>query len=181
MGDDDPHSLEYIEDPYFPKLPNTATPSLDDEITEFDHRSLYDDVDDGIGSEWSPETELYLRNLPLDQIFSISDDHEDDFQKVEAELGSLNCDSESSVKNKRIEFVKRLFNRKSMRDVKVTFIDFSKPYLAKISSSDNYKNFLNFGIQGIAAYTLRISLCRRIPISLPLLPNNITNSIAINI
>lgn len=148
MGDDDPHSLEYIEDPYFPNLPNTATPSLDDEVTEFDHRSIYDDDDDGIGSEWSPETELYLRNLPLDQIFSISDDHEDDFQKVEAELGSLKCDSENGVKNNRLDILKKLFNRKSMRDVKVTFIDFSKPYLAKISSSDNYKNFLNIGSQG---------------------------------
>lgn len=165
MGDDDPHSLEYIEDPYFPKLPNTATPSLDDEITEFDHRSLYDDVDDGIGSEWSPETELYLRNLPLDQIFSISDDHEDDFQKVEAELGNLNGDSENSVKNRRIDFLKKLFNRKSMRDVKVTFIDFSKPYLAKISSSDNYKNFLNIGSQGSAAHTLQSSLMINIDIS----------------
>lgn len=148
MGDEDSHSLEYIEDPYFPKLPNTATPSLDDEITEFDHRSIYDDDDDGIGSEWSPETELYLRNLPLEQIFSISDDHEDDFQRVEAELGSLHCDSESGNKYKRMAYLKRLFNRKSMRDVKVTFIDFSKPYLAKISSSDNYKNFLNIGSQG---------------------------------
>lgn len=146
MGDDDPNSLEYIEDPYFPKLANT--PSLDDdEITQFDHRSMYDEEDDGIGSEWSPETELYLRNLPLDQIFSISDDHED--QEVEAELGSPKCDSESSISNKGIEFIKKLFNRKSMRDVKVTFIDFSKPYsyLAKYDNN-SYKNYLNIGSQG---------------------------------
>lgn len=149
MGDDDPHSLEYIEDPYFPKLPNEATPSLDDETTEFDHRSIYDDPDDGIGSVWSPETELYLQNLPLDQIFCISDDHEDDYQKVEAELGSINCDSENGTRTRRTDILKKLFNRKSMRDVKVTFIDFSKPYLAKISSSDNYKNFLNIGSQGM--------------------------------
>ncbi|XP_022229091.2 tumor protein D52 isoform X4 [Drosophila obscura] len=35
-----------------------------------------------------------------------------------------------------------------MRDVKVTFIDFSKPYLAKISNSDNYKRFLSIGQSG---------------------------------
>ena len=147
MGDDDPASLEYIEDPYFPKLPNEATPSLDDEVTEFDHRTLYgiDDDDATVNTEWSPETELYLRTLPLDQIFCISDD---DQQMVEAELGSIPCDSEtmtanSSAATRHLHVLRKLFNRKSMRDVKVTFIDFSKPYLAKISSSDNYKNFLN--------------------------------------
>lgn len=155
MGDDDPPSLEYIEDPYYPKT-ETMTPSLDDEeITEFDHRSLYDD-DDGMCREWSPETELYLRSLPLDQIFSISDEHEDtsDYQKAEAELGSINpnCDSKRNGllnSSKQIKILGRLFNRQSIRDVKVTFIDFSKPYLAKISSNDNYKNFLNIGSRGI--------------------------------
>lgn len=152
MGDDDPPSLEYIEDPYYPKT-ETMTPSLDEEeVTEFDHRSLYDD-DDGICREWSPETELYLRTLPLDQIFSISDDHgdtTDDYQKAEAELSSINnCDSNGRLNSsKQIKILGKLFNRQSMRDVKVTFIDFSKPYLAKISSNDNYKNFLNIGSRG---------------------------------
>lgn len=157
MGDDDPPSLEYIEDPYYPKT-ETMTPSLDEEeITEFDHRSLFDDANDG--REWSPETELYLRSLPLDQIFSISDDHDaDDYQKVEADLGTSNqnCDSNSNgllQSNKQIRILGKLFNRRSMRDVKVTFIDFSKPYLAKISSNDNYKNFLNIGSRGIQYFS----------------------------
>lgn len=158
MGDDDPPSLEYIEDPYYPKT-ETMTPSLDEEeITEFDHRSLYDDDDDdGMCREWSPETELYLRSLPLEQIFSISEDHtdSDDLQKAEAELSSINpnCDSNGNGilnSSKQIKILGRLFNRQSIRDVKVTFIDFSKPYLAKISSNDNYKNFLNIGSRGIS-------------------------------
>lgn len=156
MGDDDPPSLEYIEDPYYTKT-NTTTPSLDEEeITEFDHRSLYDDCydhDDGIRREWSPETELYLRLMPLDQIFSISDDHDDtDYQKVEAELvkNDRNTNSNGFLHSSRqIKILGKWFNRQSMRDVKVTFIDFSKPYLAKISSSDNYKNFLNISSRGI--------------------------------
>lgn len=157
MGDDDPPSLEYIEDPYYPKT-ETMTPSLDEEeVTEFDHRSLYDD-DDSICREWSPETEHYLRSLPLEQIFSISDDHggdTDDYQKAEAELSSINLNCDDSNGNglfkstKQIKILGRLFNRQSIRDVKVTFIDFSKPYLAKISSNDNYKNFLNIGSRGI--------------------------------
>lgn len=165
MGDDDPPSLEYIEDPYYPKT-ETMTPSLDDdeEVTEFDHRSLYDDdVDDGVCREWSPETELYLRSLPLEQIFSISDvttDDTDDYQKAEAELSSIrpNCDSNGNGgggsngllnSRRQIKILGKLFNRQSIRDVKVTFIDFSKPYLAKISSNDNYKNFLNIGSRGM--------------------------------
>lgn len=154
MGNDDPASLEYIEDPYYPTA-ETITPSLDDEeITEFDRRSLYDldDIDGTVYREWSPETEHYLRSLPLDQIFSIDDDCDDDYLRVEADLGSAksnNCDTNGlSGANKQIQLIRRLFNRKSMRDVKVTFIDFSKPYLAKISSSDNYKHFLNIGSQG---------------------------------
>lgn len=154
MGDDDPASLEYIEDPYYPTA-ETITPSLDDEeITEFDRRSLYDldDIDGDVCREWSPETEHYLRSLPLEQIFSIADDCDDDYQKVETDLGSArsnNCDTNGTRASKNIQLLRKLFNRKSMRDVKVTFIDFSKPYLAKISSSDNYKQFLNIGSQGI--------------------------------
>lgn len=145
MGDEDPPSLEYIEDPYFPKT-DTATPSLDDdEIVEFDHRSLYDDCD--MQQEWSPETELYLRSLPLDQIFSIADD-QDDYQKVEADLAYTNRNCDKKPMGTQIKILGRLFNRQSMRDVKVTFIDFSKPYLAKISSNDNYKSFLNIGNRG---------------------------------
>lgn len=136
MGDDDMPSLEYIEDPYFPKL--TATPSFDDEYTEFDTRSLNND-----GTEWSPETELYLRSMPLDEIFCIVDDQ--DLQRVEAELSPINnCANDRKTES----FLKRFLTKKSMRDVRVTFIDFSKPYLAKISSSDNYKHFLNIGSSG---------------------------------
>lgn len=165
MGDDDPPSLEYIEDPYYPKT-ETMTPSLDDdeEVTEFDHRSLYDDDCDetGICREWSPETELYLRSLPLEQIFSIGDtttDDTDDYQKAEAELSSIqpNCDSNGNGllnSRRQIKILGKLFNRQSIRDVKVTFIDFSKPYLAKISSNDNYKNFLNIGSRGTVFFLL---------------------------
>lgn len=169
MGDEDPPSLEYIEDPYYPKT-ETMTPSLDDdeEVTEFDHRSLYDDDVDGTGDgmcrEWSPETELYLRSLPLEQIFSISDvstDDMDDYQRAEADLGSIrpNCDANGNGgkgllnSRRQIKILGKLFNRQSIRDVKVTFIDFSKPYLAKISSNDNYKNFLNIGSRGMVGFS----------------------------
>ncbi|XP_035918953.1 uncharacterized protein LOC118517166 isoform X2 [Anopheles stephensi] len=207
VGEDDLPSLEYIEDPYIPKLdPNCFTPSLDE---------VYDiDEDDGlIGHEeqhWSDETERYLRSLTLDQILGVPSDDEDidptsevELQTVETEFnpplssdegdtGELasnrtsrspgkdpgerlgvgicfepagNADTATSrpspgggggvvrnilasrlllgsATNRRI---RALFNRRKIRDVRVTFIDFSKPYLARISSGDNYKSFLNIG------------------------------------
>lgn len=172
--EDEHPSLEYIEDSYLPSLPATSTPSLDEATPiDFDNRLLFDDDYDGDGlgecgaatQKWSAETELFLRQMPLDQIFCISDDHSDDMLKVEAELGDDHgCKEQNKHANSgddfangvavspttRLDrtrmFVKQMFTtRKSMRDVRVTFIDLSKPYLAKISSSDNYKSFLSIG------------------------------------
>ncbi|XP_055701379.1 tumor protein D52 isoform X2 [Phlebotomus papatasi] len=141
MGEDDPPSLEYIEDPYFPRLENGATPSLD-EVTEFDHRSLFGEDEGSGGCEWSRETELYLRSLTLDQLLGVPDD---ELQTVEAEFIPATTSGNSGggrlSRARRI----RLLTKKKLRDVKVTFIDFSKPYLARISSNDNYKKFLHFG------------------------------------
>uniref|UniRef100_A0A182WML7 Tumor protein D54 n=1 Tax=Anopheles minimus TaxID=112268 RepID=A0A182WML7_9DIPT len=207
IGEDDLPSLEYIEDPYIPKLdPNCFTPSLDE---------VYDiDEDDGLidheEQHWSDETERYLRSLTLDQILGVPSDDEDidptsevELQTVETEFNpplssdegdtsdhpssrtsrrSANDPGErlgvgicfepadnretpsnplrpgssggvvrnilasrlllGGATNRRI---RALFNRRKIRDVRVTFIDFSKPYLARISSGDNYKSFLNIG------------------------------------
>ncbi|XP_050074682.1 uncharacterized protein LOC126562267 isoform X1 [Anopheles maculipalpis] len=205
VGEEDLPSLEYIEDPYIPKLdPNCFTPSLDE---------VYDiDEDDGlIGHEeqhWSDETERYLRSLTLDQILGVPSDDEDidptsevELQTVETEfnppLSSDEGDASEQACNRTIRSpgkdpgermgvgicfepagnndtpsplpgggggmvrnilasrlllgsatnrrIRALFNRRKIRDVRVTFIDFSKPYLARISSGDNYKSFLNIG------------------------------------
>ncbi|XP_058053975.1 uncharacterized protein LOC131205754 isoform X1 [Anopheles bellator] len=195
VEEDDLPSLEFIEDPYIPKLdPSCITPSLDD-VTELDDASLHDDegLIDQEEQQWSDETELYLRSLTLDEILGISSNNEDvelapnvELQTVEAEFSpvmvcnTLNSDDKNSklrssvatgqqvdceptsgtaergveknfltskfllsrVTNRRIQ---TLFNRRNIRDVRVTFIDFSKPYLARISSGENYKSFLSIG------------------------------------
>nr|XP_029722270.1 tumor protein D52 isoform X1 [Aedes albopictus] len=170
VGEDDLPSLEYIEDPYIPKLDNCITPSFD-VISEYNADELGDE------QNWPEETELYLRSLTLDQILGVSSDEDVDpdleMQTVETEFSppfpsestegaTMNGttskapnDSRTGVgvmrsllankllKNRTNKF--NLFSKKRMRDVRVTFIDFSKPYLARISSGDNYKSFLNIG------------------------------------
>jgi hypothetical protein len=155
-NEDDPPSLEYIEDPYIPKLDHVITPSLD-EITEYDY-------DDGGASlshhNWSEETEMYLRSLTLDQILGPPSEESDvdvELQTVETEFTPHNCDSTRKTNGLLNKFLSKrtnskfsLFTKKKIHDVKVTFIDFSKPYLARISSGENYKTFLNIS-QGIVS------------------------------
>lgn len=160
MGEDpsiEPSSLEYIEDSYLPKLDNNGTPSLD-EITEYDYRfgqrddDEIDDYDEHDVCQWSEETDLFLRSLTIDQILDIPDDLTDEMQTVETEFSPMmlsnGTQGQNKIKNYLINTNRlRFFTRKKMREVKVTFVDFSKPYLAKISSGDNYKKFLNMNNQ----------------------------------
>ncbi|XP_073812755.1 uncharacterized protein isoform X4 [Musca autumnalis] len=142
MSDSEPVSLEFIEDPYIPRLED-ATPSLDyggGANCDWNHQSstVADD-----------ETDLYLRNLTLDQIFyDVDSDYSNqlELQTVETEfiISKLANQSPSMSIAKRFR-LKFFTSKRTMRDVKVTFVDFSKPYIAKISSSENYKKFLNIG------------------------------------
>jgi hypothetical protein len=164
----DPPSLEYIEDSYLPKIDQpTFTPSLD-EITEY---GLCGDLDlsnycnNADECHWSEEQEYYLRSLTLDQLLSLPAsetlslphypplDEEEELQQIETEFSPMNpqmdttssCNSKSPFKlSRRLKF----FTRKAMREVRVTFVDLSKPYLAKMSSGDNYRKFLETGNNG---------------------------------
>lgn len=178
MGEDpsiEPSSLEYIEDSYLPKLDNNGTPSLD-EITEYDYRfgerdDEIDDYDENDVCQWSEETDLYLRSLTIDQILDIPDDLTDEMQTVETEFSPMmlsnGTQGQNKIKNYLISTNRlRFFTRKKMREVKVTFVDFSKPYLAKISSGDNYKKFLNIGNQqpgDFPLWVINLSVLNELP------------------
>ncbi|XP_034134251.1 tumor protein D52 isoform X5 [Drosophila guanche] len=146
MSESEPVSLEFIEDPYLPRLDElTTTPSLDQ------------DQDSALGadSDWyeeaETEAELYLRNLTLEQIFyDVDSDYANtlELQAVETEFVGHKLANQAPSSSIAKRFRLRFFTRRTMRDVKVTFIDFSKPYLAKISNSDNYKRFLSIGQSG---------------------------------
>lgn len=132
MSDSEPVSLEFIEDPYLPKLDDvTATPSLD-----------------SYGLDWNDETDLYLRHLTLDQIFYDTDSdysNQLELQAVETEFIIAKLANQSPSMSIAKRFRLKFFAKRTVRDVKVTFVDFSKPYIAKISSNENYKKFLNIG------------------------------------
>ncbi|XP_023174932.1 tumor protein D52 isoform X5 [Drosophila hydei] len=144
MGSEsEPVSLEFIEDSYLPRIDDiTTTPSLDElEITA--------DCD----TDWYNDTaEHYLRNLTLDEIFyDVDSDYANtlELQAVETEFMAAKLSNQTPSSSLAKRFRLKFLTKRTVRDVKVTFIDFSKPYLAKISNSDNYKRFLTIG-QGIA-------------------------------
>lgn len=138
MSDSEPVSLEFIEDPYLPKL-DDSTPSLD-----------------ACALDWNDETDLYLRNLTLDQIFYDTDSdysNQLELQAVETEFIISQLANQTPSMSIAKRFRLKFFAKRTMRDVKVTFVDFSKPYIAKISSSENYKKFLNIGSPSVPTTT----------------------------
>ncbi|XP_041974969.1 tumor protein D52 isoform X2 [Aricia agestis] len=119
MADDalasvEPTSLEYMEDPYFVAPENDSTPSFDVAVDELE------DLDDV--AAWPQE------------------DIEGDWKALPDIAESALCiETEFYMDNRRRRL--RIFKKK-MREVRVTFQDLSKPYLAKVSSHTNYKKFL---------------------------------------
>ncbi|XP_060820063.1 tumor protein D53 homolog isoform X1 [Bombus pascuorum] len=105
-------SLEYEEDVYYSNL--TATPSFDD-IDE-----LSDDADEIVVHCWRDS------NGDIDEI--VVDD-----ANLSVETQFLTPDGEDGATGR---------GKKKRKSVRVIFQDFSKPYLAKISNSQNYKKFL---------------------------------------
>ena len=105
-------SLEYEEDAYYSNM--TATPSFDD-IDE-----LSDDGGELVVHCWHDS------NGEIDEI--VVDD-----ANLSVETQFLTADGEDDGTSR---------GRKKRRSVRVIFQDFSKPYLAKISNSQNYKKFL---------------------------------------
>lgn len=120
----EPTSLEYIEDPYF--NPNeTQTPSLDEE-DEYDE--YYDDEADD---------ELFdLRQMDFDELNQNS-------------LGSFSGDENINVEaeffnTKRANAIIRAFFRKRFkRQVRVTYCDLTKPYLAKLPKDNTFRKYLD--------------------------------------
>lgn len=110
----EPTSLEYMEDPYFVPPDDDSTPSFDVAVDELEEMEEL--------TTWPRE------------------DPESDWRALPDLAESALCiETEFYMDNRRRRL--RIF-RKKMREVRVTFQDLSKPYLAKVSSHTNYKKFL---------------------------------------
>ncbi|XP_014367023.2 tumor protein D52 isoform X2 [Papilio machaon] len=111
----EPASLEYMEDPYFVPPDDDSTPSFDVAVDELDELEEL--------TSWPRDTEA-----------------EEDWRALPDLADSALCiETEFYMDNRRRRL--RIF-RKKIREVRVTFQDLSKPYLAKVSSHTNYKKFL---------------------------------------
>ncbi|CAK1602181.1 unnamed protein product [Parnassius mnemosyne] len=114
-GSAEPASLEYMEDPYFVPPDDDSTPSFDVAVDELD------ELEELASWPRDSEAEADWRALP-----DLAD-------------SALCIETEFYMDNRRRRL--RIF-RKKIREVRVTFQDLSKPYLAKVSSHTNYKRFL---------------------------------------
>ncbi|XP_046597654.1 uncharacterized protein LOC107221819 [Neodiprion lecontei] len=150
-GDNDEHhdfeSLEYEEDVYYNRDIAANTPSFDD-IDELS------DSDEIVVHCWRGSSGDIEEIVVDDSMYCISVETDFNNPMQQRDIPQTNADAESDPLNKNEKKFMNLnknnnksnFNSvgigKKKRSVRVIFQDLSKPYLAKISSSQNYKKFL---------------------------------------
>lgn len=137
MISEDDHSLDYIEDPYFNPLDSTNTPSLD-EVPDgiYDENDIYDGSDELLDAE----LELFdLKQLDFDDLNSLPSLNGDENFNVEAEFFNV----------KRANAIIRTFFKKNFKkQVRVTYSDLTKPYLAKLPKESNFRKYLEISMTG---------------------------------
>lgn len=135
MWDDD--TSDYMEDPYFNPKDSTSTPSLD----ELDS---YDCLSDNELLE--SELELFdLRQLDFDDTNcnSLPSINNDEFINVETEF--FNVKRANAI-------ISAFFKNKLKRQVRVTYCDLTKPYLAKLPKDNNFRKYLDISMNGNGKY-----------------------------
>ncbi|KAI4466151.1 tumor protein d52 [Holotrichia oblita] len=121
-------SLDYIEDPYFNPQVTTSTPSLDDldDVEYLDENDILEN-----------ELELFdLRQLDFDDLNfnSLGSNGNDESVNVETEFFNV----------KRANAIIRAFFRKNFKkQVRVTYRDLTKPYLARLPKDNNFRKYLD--------------------------------------
>lgn len=123
------HSLDYIEDPYFHPLDSTNTPSLD----ESDYIDGY--IDDDILEN---ELELFdLRQLDFDELNSNS------LPSLNGNDESINVEAEFLNVKRANAIIRAFFKKNFKRQVRVTYCDLTKPYLAKLPKDSSFRKYLD--------------------------------------
>lgn len=125
------NSLEYIEDPYFNPQDSSSTPSLDDLDSED-----YIPDDDKSDDLFENELELFdLRQL---------DFHELNYDSLTGNINdeSVNVEAEFYIVKRANDILKTFFKRNFKKQVRVTYCDLTKPYLAKLPKDHNFRKYL---------------------------------------
>ncbi|XP_031344590.1 tumor protein D54 isoform X1 [Photinus pyralis] len=119
MSNEEEHSLEYIEDPYFNPNDSTSTPSLDELSDCGDHE--YDLFD--------------LRQLDFDDLNGnlLNDE-------------SVNVETEFFNATRANAIIRTFFKRAFQRQVRVTYCDLTKPYLVKLPKEGNFRKYLDISV-----------------------------------
>ncbi|XP_056642703.1 uncharacterized protein F13E6.1 isoform X2 [Diorhabda carinulata] len=125
MHSDDDQNLEYIEDPYFNPQYSSATPSLDE--PDLDEYDLLEN-----------ELDLFdLRQLDFDEVNHSS------LYSFQEESESVNVEAEFFNVKRANSIVRAFFRNKLKKQVRVTYCDLTKPYLAKLPKDSNFKKYLD--------------------------------------
>lgn len=124
-------SLDYIEDPYFNPQDSTLTPSLD-ELDSIEYLNDYDILEN--------ELELFdLRQLDFDEIHGSSLPSLSNIDK------SVNVEAEFFNVKRANAIIRAFFKKDFKRQVRVTYCDLTKPYLAKLPKENSFRKYLDIG------------------------------------
>lgn len=128
------NSLDYIEDPYFNPPDNTLTPSLDDELENIEYLDDYDILEN--------ELELFdLRQLDFDDVNYFSNNSLPNDESVNVEMEFFNVKRANAI-------IRAFFKKDFKKQVRVTYCDLTKPYLAKLPKDSNFRKYLDIGTDG---------------------------------
>lgn len=122
-------SLDYIEDPYFNPQVTTSTPSLDelDDVEYLDENDVLEN-----------ELELFdLRQLDFDEInFNSLNGINGNDESVKVETEFFNVKRANAI-------ISAFFRKNFKRQVRVTYSDLTKPYLARLPKDSNFRKYLD--------------------------------------
>lgn len=122
------NSLEYIEDPYFNPQDSSSTPSLDD-IDSSDYVSDSDILEN--------ELELFdLRQLDFHEL------NYDSLVNLNGNDESVNVEAEFFNVKRANDILRKFFKKNFKKQVRVTYCDLTKPYLAKLPKEHNFRRYL---------------------------------------
>nr|CAH7743728.1 unnamed protein product [Callosobruchus chinensis] len=121
MNENEDHSIDFIEDPYFNPQDSSQTPSLDEPDNSDTELDIYDllDIDN-------------LKLLDFDEVT---------YSSLQDE--SVNVETEFISVKRANAIISAFFKNKFKRHVRVTYTDLTKPYIAKLPKDSNFRKFLD--------------------------------------